>query len=183
MNRFGLLVLIATAISPAMAQQPESASSQTGMTLGTIKTFFVGPLGSGEGADLIRQKLINRLIKTGLIGVTESESEADAVLTGAAQIDKRHYLAMTGNYANGGTRISAQSVVRLVGKNKQILWTDELTSSPQLRAIIGACFGGVKSVRSASANVADKTVKDLCDAITADRKKVASTQLSADKTE
>ncbi len=137
------------------------------------QNYFRRTLGSGEGADLIRQKLINRLIHSQVVAVVESESDADAVLTGAAQSDKRHYLVVSGSFISGGTKTSAQSVVRLVGKNRQILWTDELSSSPPLRAMVGACFGGVKSIRSATANVADKTVKDLCSAIEADRKKVA----------
>ena len=182
---FLALIMITVEMMPAIAQQvsqPHPISTQqqsagadklesavtvtvsanpSAQKLADIKKIFIAPLGSSEGAELIRQELINRLIKSGSISVTESPEQADAILAGAA-------ITTTGFYCNrygGRSTYSARLVVRLVSKTKQVLWMDETT--PKI-------FGP----RSVSANVANKMVSDLCKAISKDKE---ATQISCSK--
>ena len=124
--------------------------------LSDVKKIFVGSFGNAEGADLIREKIIVRLVKSGKLTIVESPEDADASLTGVAETSKGvRYSASSGPYggtAAGGTTYNASLVVRLVGKSRQILWGDEATPR----------FLGSRSV---SSNVADKMVKELIKAI------------------
>jgi hypothetical protein len=133
-----------------------AAADDAVQRLGDIKKIYVASLGTAEGADVIREKIISRFVKSGKIVVVESAEEADATLTGIAERSEGvRYAATNGAYggsASGGTTYSANVVVRLVGRSKQILWTGEAT--PRL-------FGS----RSVSSNVADKMVKDILKAI------------------
>jgi hypothetical protein len=142
---------------------------QPGQKLTDIRRIFVAPLGTAEGSELIRQKAINRLIKSGIVTVVDSAEDADAVLTGTTEINHRHNfggsIGLYGGFVSGRTRYSAESVVRLVGKNKQVLWADEATSR---------WFFASHTVRGASSNVADKMVKSLIEAIAPDKTQIAS---------
>lgn len=124
--------------------------------LSDVRKIFVASFGSAEGADLIREKVIVRLVKYGKITVVESPEDADASLAGVAErstgVRYNANSGLNGSNATGGTTYNASLVVRLVGKSKQILWADEAT--PRL--------WGSSSV---SSNVADKIVKDLIKAI------------------
>ncbi|HXG33323.1 MAG TPA: hypothetical protein VNJ11_08155 [Bryobacteraceae bacterium] len=128
---------------------------QQASTLRDVKKIYVDTFGTAEGADLIREKLINRLVRSGRVSVVEDPGVADAVLIGIGQIHKDvGYSASVWQYggaASGGTRYDATLVVRLLGKDRQILWVDE--AKPGFRA------------RSVSSSVADKVSKNLLKAI------------------
>ncbi len=129
--------------------------SQQANTLSEVRKIFVDSFGTSEGADLIKEKLINRLVKSGRVTVVENRDAADAVLSGIGEISKGvRYSANSGQYggaASGGTSYDATLVVRLLGKDKQILWVDE--------AKPGFMPGSVSS------SVADKVSKNLLKAI------------------
>ena len=141
-------------IVPALINKPVQR-------LADIKKIFVAPLGTDDGAELIRQKIINRLIKSENFSIVESADDADATLTGAAGISTS---VSFNRYGRGGTHFSAYIVVRLIGKTKQVLWMEE--TRPRL-------FGAL----SASSNVAGRVITDLTKAITVDKaERLASTQ-------
>jgi hypothetical protein len=125
-----------------------------------VRSIYVDSFGTGEGADVIRSKIITRLVKAGRFEVVQSAAQADAVLAGASQVSKTaHYSAnANGEYANasGGTRYHATAGVQLIGKDRKILWADD-TSNGALS-------------RSASSSLADRIVKDLLKAISKEEK-------------
>ena len=203
-KRVLLLLAVTFRIIPAIAQEPalqqqqiaiqSLRSGETGKTLSTtltapaivipvdkpvqklgdVKKIFVASLGTAEGSELIRQKLMNRLSKSGSVVLVDSADDADATLTGITNINQRNvFVANLGagsGFASGGTRYSAELVVRLIGKNQQILWTDETASR--------RFFGGDRSVGSVSSNVTNKLVKSLTEAIAMDKSESISTSES-----
>jgi hypothetical protein len=170
LKALAVFALISLVVSPCVATEDGGAdvsktaklkaSLTVAQKISDVKTVFVAPLGTGEGAELIRQKVINRLVKSGVVQVVESEDDADAVLKGEAEVNKRHYFTMNGGYAQGGTKVSALGVVRLVGNKKQILWVDETRSKNPFRSV--------------SSSVADKIANRLVEAIVAGKEKIAS---------
>ena len=136
------------------------ANGQSAQQLRDVHRVFVDSLGNGEGADVIRSKVITRLVKSGHLEVVQSPELADAVLIGASQVSQgRRYSAnsngQTGN-ASGGTRYHATAGVQLVNKEQKILWADDVSN-------------GAFS-RSASSSVADKIVKNLLTEIAKEEK-------------
>lgn len=171
---FALFILVSAAIPvwaddlplPNTLTESSVSAAKVGvdMRLADIKTIFVAPLGTDEGAELVRQKVINKIIREKLFNVVESPSNADAVLTGASGVSHRHHLILTNSFFGTTTRYSAECVVRLIGKNQQVLWMDD-TSTRRLFA--------PHSARSASSTVAEKLVNDLSKAIELERMQVA----------
>src|SRR6266699_528276 len=123
-----------------------------------VRRIYVDSFGAGDGADVIRSKIITRLVKAGRFEVVQSADHTDAVLTGASLVSKTaHYSAnANGQYANasGGTRYHATAGVQLVSKDQKILWADDTSN-------------GAFS-RSASSSLADRIVKDLLKSIAQD---------------
>jgi hypothetical protein len=148
----------------ATAARPQSIVNVTpgAQRLRDVKTIYIEPLGSDTGSQLIRSKLINRLIKDGTLSVSETPDNVDAILKGAADIDKRHYLTVTPSFVSGGTSYRAQGAFRLVSKDGHVLWLGEMTS----RKLLSLNF-------SVSSRLADKLVSRLKSAIEADRNRVA----------
>jgi hypothetical protein len=125
-----------------------------------VRKIYVDTFGNGDGADVIRSKVITRLVKAGRFEVVQSAEQADAVLTGASQVSKTsHYSASAnGQYGNasGGTRYHATAGIQLLSKDQRILWADDASN-------------GAFS-RSASSSLADHIVKDLLKAISKEEK-------------
>jgi len=130
-------------------------------SLREVRAVYVGSFGNAQGADLIREKVINRLVKSGKVSVVQEPESADAILIGVAEIVRDlGYSASVDQYggaASGGTRYDATLVVRLIGKGKKILWVGE--AKPGL------------FVDSVSSSVADKVVKNLLKAIDKEAKR------------
>jgi hypothetical protein len=80
--------------------------------------LYLAPLGSGEGASLIREKLRVALLQGHRWKVTEDSATADAILTGtASNVDGQ---------TKGTTDYAGTAVVRLVAStSKQVLWLFE----------------------------------------------------------
>jgi hypothetical protein len=167
MNRMFVLSLVwALSWAPSSAEKPKTAATVPAVSrLADVKTIYVAPLGSGDGSDLIREKVINRLVKSGVVSICETPESADAILTGASHMSKRHWLDGSMNSYGGSltshTRYAADCAVRVVSKNNRILWTDEESTR--------RFFLTPKSVRAASSNVADRLVKALIKTISAQR--------------
>lgn len=123
--------------------------------LQSVKKIYVGSFGSGADADLIRSKLITRLVKTKSLEVVQSPEQADAILTGGGSVSKSTYYSASSTTqagsASGGTRYNATAGVQLVNKEAKILWADDASN-------------GYFS-RSASSSLADNIVKHLLKAM------------------
>lgn len=113
-----------------------SVFAQDTAQLVKIKKIYLGDLGKEEGADLVKEKLRLRLMKSERFVVVETPEEADAVLTGVA------------GYGSDNSGLGA---LRLVNPNtKTTIWGFEYKPG---RSVFG---GG-----SASTRVAEKTVEQL----------------------
>ena len=146
----------------------------------TVKRVHVDKL-NGEAATQIRDMLINALQASKLFVVTENPEKADATLRGSAEdliynetfesrdgVDARATLGSSGRAGSGGRRLPGVSLgvgtdessrsterkheasvaVRLVNRDGDVIWATTQESN-------GAKF------RGASADVADKVVRQL----------------------
>jgi len=120
-----------------------------------VRTVYVDYFGSAEGAEWIREKVINRIVKSGKVSLAETPESADATLIGIGTVRQR----VSGGY-------DATLVARLVGKDSQILWVGEAKPRQPSISIGNVRIGSV----SASSSVADKVVNDLLKAIEKDAK-------------
>lgn len=165
----GLSSIIACTIHLAsIAESQETIANDACVAkqiLGSVKEIFVGSLDPSTDAEIIRQKLIYRLTKSGVVTTSETEEAADAILTGGASIDHHNYLVVSNGFVSSGSKYHAEGVLRLIDKNKNLLWTEEIASRK---------YFPPHSAHSASANVADKIVTKLVTAITADKQSVAA---------
>jgi tetratricopeptide (TPR) repeat protein len=129
--------------------QPSSQPAPQGaQRLQDVRRIYVGSFGAEEGAEVIRTKVITRLVKTGRFEVVQSADQADAILTGASYVSRTERYSANGS---GGTHYHATAGVQLINKNQNILWADDTSS------------GGFS--RSASSSLADRIVNDLLKAI------------------
>jgi hypothetical protein len=98
------------------------AQAQPAQNLADVKRLFVDSLGQGEFPNLIREKIITGLTAGGRFELTLDPGMADATLTGSATESQPIH------YGNGnGSRYEANVTVRVLGKDKQVLWTYEAT--------------------------------------------------------
>ena len=105
-----------------------------------VKKIAVGSFGNTEAANLVKEKMTNRLIASGKIIIVEDSSDADAVLAGIVGADI---------YGRADT-----AALRLTTKDGRSLWGDETS---------GRGLG-----RSASSTVADRLAKKLISAMAKD---------------
>jgi hypothetical protein len=106
-----------------------------------VKTIYLGDFGNAEGAALVREKLRIRLMKSGRFEVVETPDRADAILAGAAGVDK--------SISEGETRYKGSGLLRLVDtKTQKTLWAHEYQR--------GLIFAG-----SVSSRVADQMADEL----------------------
>jgi S1-C subfamily serine protease len=112
--------------------------------LSDIKTIAFSSFGNSVSADLVREKISNRLVKSGRLTFVEDPQQADAVLTGVLGVDV---------YGRADT-----AAFKLVTWDGRIIWVGEDTV--QFRWRTG----------SASSHVADKVANGLLKALEADVK-------------
>ena len=115
--------------------------AQDGNKFTHIHKIYIADLGREEGADLVREKIRVRLMKSGRFSVVERPESADAVLTGVAGVVRSYD-------DDGSTSFAGMGVLRLVDlKTDETIWVFEYKR--------GFGFG------SASNRVADKGVEKL----------------------
>ena len=107
--------------------------------LAYVHKIYLGSFGTREGADLIKEKIRLRLIKSKRFAVVERQDQADAVLTGSAHVEESYYGSYSGNSGSGSTRYSATGVLRLVNvKNSETVWLFEYVSGHRHRSASSA---------------------------------------------
>jgi len=156
-----------TTFADELTTQPSpsatSAAVQGAQRVSDVKRIFIPAFGNAEGSDLIREKLINRLTKTGMFTIVDSADKADATLIGTGEVQKRKYI-------NGAATYSANVDARLTGKDNQILWTGEgKTGFLGSNSLYSTAF-------SVSSSVADKLTKALVKTV---RNEQANRQIGA----
>ena len=112
--------------------------------LASVRHVYVDQLGREEGSDLVREKIRILLIKSPRFKVVELRTQADAVLTGVAGVEKSFHSDRDGGY----THFAGNGVFRLVDvKSTETIWTYEYIRG--------------RSRGSASSRVASLTVDQL----------------------
>ncbi len=168
-----------------------SSTVQPVHRLADVKKIFVASLGNGDNSEAIRQAIINRLSGLDNVTVVDSAEDADATLTGAAQLHSGMSFSAVGRPSNssfgfggfnnsfganryggtnfdasGGTNYSCVIEVRLVGKSKAVLWTSQPNYRPLSIRRRGYTYGTAEQAISRSA---EKVAKDLSKAIIKDK--------------
>lgn len=179
MRRRGFLATLPAFCATNGPAQPDAP-------LSAIRRIYVDRLSGGETAVHLRDMIIASIQRSGLFSVTENETKADAVMKGSAEdlVFTDHFSSResvtarvnlpvrTGNRSNsaGATVGQAETVrqderkheaaasVRLVNRNGDVIWSTTQES-------LGAKF------RGASADVADKVMRQLREDILRARRK------------
>jgi len=133
-----LFVLTCLLLVPPLMAQPATE-------LKDVKKVYVDSFGNDEGADIIRSKIVTRLVKDRRLQVVLDRDDADAVLIGGG----------------GAIRGASTAGVQLVGKDRIILWADDFSSNG-----VGWFVSG-----SPSTHLADDIVSSLIKAIEKAKKK------------
>lgn len=145
MNRaLSLPLILAVSVSCAGKQRLQFAPDP--VALSAVHTILLGDFGSTEGSDLVREKVRLLLLNSKRFTLVDVADRADAVLTGAAGIDRRT--------DQGTTHYAGTGLLRLVEtKSQRTIWAHEYKR--------GFVFGGSVSTRVAKQMV-DQLLKDAC---------------------
>jgi hypothetical protein len=109
-----------------------------------VKSIYIDDFGGAEGSDLVREKLLVRLINSGRFNVVENQDRADALLVGSAGVSSR--------IVNGNTDYNGNGFLRLVEANSQTtIWGHQYQR--------GFMLGGSVSTRVAN-QMADQLLED-----------------------
>jgi phosphate ABC transporter phosphate-binding protein len=124
--------------------------------LNRIRTIQVAPMGDGASAEALRQRIVDRLSKSGRLQVVDNRSAADAELRGTSNMWATGTISVSPRSKSASQTIyEGYLSVELVGKDGQILWsylvtpshfritsiTDDLAGQMVLR-LLGAVRGG-----------------------------------------
>jgi hypothetical protein len=102
-----------------------SFPAQTALSLSTVKKVYVDSLGDKSGAKELRDALIGRLRKSHEIQVVDQANEADAVITGSAEVWVKGYYS-TNPKPSKFNQIPIYGgflSVELKGKGDETLWS------------------------------------------------------------
>jgi hypothetical protein len=80
------LLLLATFV---LAGFVNAQSSEANAKLREVRKIYLGELGRTDDADIIREKIKLRLVKSGKFMVVNRQTEADAILTGTVVISQQ----------------------------------------------------------------------------------------------
>lgn len=121
----------ASSVTPQPAPAPTRDTRATETARPAVRKIYIGSLGSGEGPDMLRDKIAHHLQENNF-EVVDSPDKADAVFSGTGKWDH--------------VRVQ-QFSARLVTGDERVLWSGEVSS------------GGW--IRSASTSVANKLVDQM----------------------
>ncbi len=111
----------ALALAVGCARLPPKASAVVDATaLSGVRSAFLGSFGSGESASEARERMRVELLKSTRFAVAESETAADAVLSGAVGLSQ--------TMRDGSTHYRPFGVLRLVlRQNDRVVWLHEFS--------------------------------------------------------
>jgi hypothetical protein len=148
-------------VSPSPAPAPPvperiASANVPAAKLADIHNIYVDELGKGEGSDVVREKIRQRLLKGGHFMVVDKPELADALLTGEAGTKRIQsgpaYGDANGFFSSGGISSQPHGVLRLVAtQTDETVWTFEY--KPGFFS-----FGG--NAAHMADHVVDKLIKD-----------------------
>ena len=144
-----LLCLVAVACATrrvTVNPQPEPNRQ----ALAAVRAIYLGDFGSGEGANLVRERVRFRLLQATRFTAVESAGQADAVLTGEAGVERR--------ITEGMTYYLDRSLLRLIdAKTQETIWIHEYRDEHRLIRSEDMNIGGA-STRAAN-QIVDELLK------------------------
>lgn len=110
-------LLLTASIRPAWAQTAKSLSQ--------IKTIFVEPLGHGALGNEFRERVIDRLRKDGHLTVVGTSEQADAVMSGSAEVWVTGYVSASPHDPSASKQAVHTGFLsaRVTGGNNEVLWS------------------------------------------------------------
>jgi phosphate ABC transporter phosphate-binding protein len=106
------------------------AGAQTPVSLNRVRTIQVASMGEGSGAEALRQRIVDRLSKSGRLTVVDSGSAADVTLRGTSSVWATGTISLSPRSNSASQTIYAGYLsVELVGESDQILWSYLVTPS------------------------------------------------------
>lgn len=106
------------------------APAQTNASANPMRTIQVGSMGDGSGAQALRQRIVDRLNRTGRFRVVDSPSNADVALRGTSSMWATGTITLSPHSKSASQTIyDGYLSVELVGKEGQVLWSNLVTPS------------------------------------------------------
>jgi phosphate transport system substrate-binding protein len=117
---FGGLAAAASLLSPVAA----IAQVRNARTLSQVKKIYIEPLGQGKVGDEFRERVAARLRKDGRLDLVDAPAQADAVMSGTAEIWITGYVARNPRSPSTTEPVySGFLSARVTGKNNEIVWS------------------------------------------------------------
>jgi phosphate transport system substrate-binding protein len=103
----------------------QPGSAQTAESLSQIRRILVEPLGQGTLGNEFRERVIDRLRKDGHLTVVEASGQADAVMSGTAEVWVTGHVSVSPRTASTTkqTVFSGFLSARVMGRNNEVLWS------------------------------------------------------------
>ncbi len=146
--------------APVSEAKEATPGEELGAELLKVRRIYVDAFGDDPVSKQVQAMLINSLSDSKRFVITENKDKADAVMKGSTletasqELHSSSELTVAGRTATGDSEKSTETIheakiaVRLVAANGDVIWTSTQESR-------GAKY------KSATADVADKVVKDL----------------------
>jgi phosphate transport system substrate-binding protein len=118
-------LLYAAALAIWLCGGTGNARAQSAESLSHVKKLYVEPMGQGDEANRLRERLIDRLRKDGIVEVVATASQADAVLKGNESVWVTGYVSTDPR----GPSIARQAIshgflsAEVIGKDDETLWS------------------------------------------------------------
>jgi phosphate transport system substrate-binding protein len=103
----------------------QRGSAQTAESLSQIRRILVEPLGRGTLGNEFRERVIDRLRKDGHFTVVEASQQADAVMSGTAEIWVTGHVSVSPRTSSTTkeTVLGGFLSARVMGRNNEVLWS------------------------------------------------------------
>jgi len=113
------------AIGLLLTATVRSGSAQTAESLSQIRRILIEPLGQGTLGNEFRERVIDRLRKDGHLSVVEAGDQADAVMSGTAEVWVTGHVSVSPRTASTTkqTVFSGFLSARVKGRNNEVLWS------------------------------------------------------------
>jgi len=100
-------------------------AAQTAQSLSQVQKIYVEPLGHGSLGNEFRDRVIDRLRKDGHLAIVDASEQADAIVSGSAEIWPTGYASNSPRTHSAArqTIYGGYLSARLTGKNNQVLWS------------------------------------------------------------
>lgn len=129
------LMIVACCVLVACAGRGHVEIPPDPAALAQVHAIYLGDFGTEDGADLVREKVRERLMTSKRFAVVESADKADAILTGSAGVEE--------TARRGTTGFAGTGLLRLVdARSQKTIWAHEYRR--------GFMFGGSVSTRVAN---------------------------------